>query len=390
MGRKQIPGIYWDEKRNRWNVDKVINSSRVRHSFGSDYAEAEAWLIKQSEDRRQQRLFGTRARRTFAQLAAHYLVENQHKLSIMTEIILLKSLMPYVGEIPIDEICDESFKQYISDRREAGRKNKTINLALAVARHMLNLAARKYRDGKVTWLATAPMIELLPLNDQRQPYQLSWLQQRALLPQLPPHLARMALFMLNTGARDDVVCSLKWDWEVPMDNAGITFFVVPKEHVKGRRRDRILVLNKVAKSVIDEVRGQHPEYVFVYRRIDKDGNISRCHPVETMNNTAWQSARVRAGLRGLHVHDLRHTVGMRLREGSVDSETRADLLWHNRQGMSAHYAQAQIIELHNAIELISDERNCSNRSVESIIKEVRERRGNNKQSPQSPHATKTG
>lgn len=58
--------------------------------------------------------------------------------------------------------------------------------------------------------------------------------------------------------------------------------------------------------------------------------------------------------------------------------------------MSAHYAQAQIIELHKAMELITDERNCNNRSVESIIKEVRERRGNNKQSPQSPHAIKTG
>lgn len=46
---------------------------------------------------------------------------------------------------------------------------------------------------------------------------------------------------------------------------------------------------------------------------------SRCttknyHPIETMNNTAWQSWRERCGLRGFRVHDLRHTVGVRLRE----------------------------------------------------------------------------
>jgi integrase len=36
--------------------------------------------------------------------------------------------------------------------------------------------------------------------------------------------------------------------------------------------------------------------------------------IETMNNTAWQTARRVAKLGDLHVHDLRHTVGMRLRE----------------------------------------------------------------------------
>ena len=36
-----------------------------------------------------------------------------------------------------------------------------------------------------------------------------------------------------------------------------------------------------------------------------------------MNNTAWQRARQEAGLAGLHVHDLRHTVGMQLREAGA-------------------------------------------------------------------------
>lgn len=36
-----------------------------------------------------------------------------------------------------------------------------------------------------------------------------------------------------------------------------------------------------------------------------------------MNNTAWQRARELAGLGDLHVHDLRHTVGMRLRKAGI-------------------------------------------------------------------------
>lgn len=389
MGRTTMPGIRWEKKSGNWTIDKVIDGVRLRRDFGTDYGEAEAWLIQELGQRREQKLFGTRKSRTFAELATHYLADHEHKASIVTEISLLKTLMPYVAELPIDEVCNDSFKPYIVDRREAGRKNKTINLALAVARRMLNLAARKYREGKLTWLATPPLIEMLPLTDQRPPYQLSWPEQRKLLPELPTHLARMALFALNTGARDDVVCSLRWEWEVPLPEFGVSVFIVPKQHVKGTentKRDRVLVLNRVAQSVIESVRGQHEASVFVYRKIDKHGEIRACHPVDTMNNTAWQNARERAGLPDLHVHDLRHTVGMRLREAGVGEETRADLLWHKRDGMPAHYSVGQIAELHKAIELVTDERNCNNRTLSSIVREAQEARDLKKETPKSPRS----
>ncbi|HZF80319.1 MAG TPA: hypothetical protein VEZ89_11070 [Rubrivivax sp.] len=43
---------------------------------------------------------------------------------------------------------------------------------------------------------------------------------------LPAHLARTALFKLNTGARDDVVCNLRWDWEIRVPELGISVFEV--------------------------------------------------------------------------------------------------------------------------------------------------------------------
>jgi integrase len=47
-------------------------------------------------------------------------------------------------------------------------------------------------------------------------------------------------------------------------------------------------------------------------------------PVQKMNNTAWHNARTKAGLGDLHRHDLRHTVGMRLREAGVAESTIAE------------------------------------------------------------------
>jgi hypothetical protein len=51
----------------------------------------------------------------------------------------------------------------------------------------------------------------------------------------------------------------------------------------------LVVLNRIARSVIESIRGKHAEFVFV--REDKDGLSS---PVRGMNNTAWKRARERA------------------------------------------------------------------------------------------------
>jgi len=89
-----------------------------------------------------------------------------------------------------------------------------------------------------------------------------------------------------------------------------------------------------------------------------------------MNNTAWQRARREAGLRDLHVHDLRHTVGLRLREANVEERTISDILWHTRSGMTAHYSVAQVREIHAALELIADERHGWNKTLASIAQDA--------------------
>jgi hypothetical protein len=80
--------------------------------------------------------------------------------------------------------------------------------------------------------------------------------------------------------------------------------------------ERLLALNRVAMSVIEEVRGEHPEYVFTYRD----------HPIAAMNNSGWRSARKRAGISLVRVHDLKHIFGRRLRAAGVSYEDGQDLL----------------------------------------------------------------
>lgn len=117
-------------------------------------------------------------------------------------------------------------------------------------------------------------------------------------------------------------------------------------------------------------------YVFSYNN----------HRVETMNNNGWQRPRKKAGLSDLHIHDLRHTVGMRLREAGVREETISDVLWHTRRGMTAHYSVAQIEELLEAMERITDERSRVNRSLDMIRRE----RGQKQPPREVPMQIKTG
>ena len=374
MGRKQN-GIYQDDK-SRWCVDKIYRGTRLRERFAT-LEEAENWLIRQLEILRQVNLFGARRERTFNEAAAKYLMEHKDKVSIQTDIYMLESIMPFIGHLVLEKIHDGTLAPYISKRKSDGRAHKTINLALAIVRRILNLAARSWRDedsGK-TWIETPPLIKLLPLvGHQREPYPITWDEQKRLFGVLPAHLLSMALFDLNTGARDEVVCGLKWEWEIEIPELETSVFLVPKDKVKGRKRDRILVCNKVAKQVIDKQRGIHDEYVFTYKN----------HRIETINNSAWQRARRLADLGGLHVHDLRHTVGMRLRESGVREETISDILWHNRPSMTAHYSVAQVAELYEALNKISNESERVNRSLLMISREAKEK------VPQKSPANKKG
>ena len=293
MGRTRISGIHQDGE-GRWWVDKWYKGERLRNCFETA-EDAKAWLVSRLDQQRRVKVWGERPRYLFDQAAARYLDEYARLASIDDVALLLAGVMPYIGHLYLDQVHDGTLRPFVQARLKAGRAPKTVNLALSAVRRILNLAARKWRDenGR-TWLEAAPLITMLPLaGEQREPRPITWEEQRQLLPRLPDHLARMALFDLQNGARDAVVCGLQWDWEIPVPELGLSVFEVPRKAVKGSKRARIIVCNSVAQSIVESVRGQHPEFVFVYSERRKKGKPG---PVETMNNTAWQRAKDRSGL----------------------------------------------------------------------------------------------
>lgn len=337
---KKIPGLV--KRGDCWHIDKVIKGKRICESTGTgDLEEAQRYLARIMERHRQATVYGVRPKRIFQEAATKYLMESQ-KASLKDAALHLKLLDDYIGELALESIHMGTLQAYIQDRRAQGVKNRTINYALQSVRHILNLAAMEWIDEYgLTWLATAPKIKLLPQLDARKPSPLSWEQQERLFGELPEHLAKMALFKVNTGCREQEVCSLRWEWEefIPQLNASV--FTIPAHAVKNRM-PRVVVLNSVARSVIEQVRGQHPEYVFTYKG----------HRVGTMNNSGWQKARKRVGLQQVRIHDLKHTFGRRLRAANVSFEDRQDLLGHKSSRITDHYSSAELANLIAAAEKV--------------------------------------
>jgi integrase len=305
------------------------------------------------------RLFGAREVHTFREAATKYLEDNQHKRSLERDARALATLDPYIGELPLQRVHHDTLQHFVRARLGAGISPGTINRDLAVVRRILNLCARLWRDASDrTWLETPPLIQMQRHPNKRQPYPLSLEEERLLFSELEGHLARMALFKVNTGLREQEVVNLRWAWETKVPKLEDTsVFIIPRDFVKNGL-DRYVVLNRIARSVIESCRKEHAEFVFT-----RDGK-----PVAGINNSGWKAARRRAakryveqfnrpcpaGFRSIRVHDLKHTYGHRLRTAGVGFEDRKLLLGHKSNHVTTHYSAPELGALIRASEMVCD------------------------------------
>lgn len=376
MAKKAITGLQ-KMPNGIWKIDKIYRGERIQESTGTcDRQEAEQYLIHLLEKMRQRKVYGVREIKTFATAAAKYLVEHKEQPSIRLTALYLEQVVEYIGHLPLTHIDDEALAAYVRDRKadsvlpdgkaKKGVSNRTINIAIERVIRVLQLACRKWRDEeRRPWLDSVPLLTKLDeKKSSRQPYPMSWEEQSILFGELPDHLQRMALFKVNTGCREQEVCKLRWDWEIFVPELDASVFLIPADFggrhqnsgVKNRE-ERLVVLNSVAKSIIEGQRGISREWVFPY-------NGTAMH---RMNDSAWKKARVRAaklwqeqhlrpahpGFVSIRIHDLKHTFGRRLKAAAVSLEDRKALLGHKSGSVTSHYSGAEIGQMIDAANKVS-------------------------------------
>lgn len=177
MGRQS--GVYQDAQ-GRWRVDRVHRGERLQGRFDT-YQDAEAWLIARCS---QIDAFGPVRTRstTLADAATKYLLEEQAKgkVSLKSEPNHLMPVVEHCADLQLDQVHDDTLRRFVDARLTEGRSHKTVNLSLDVVRHIMNVAAWKWRVD-IGGGRTAPVLQRVPLltmltlaGNQRQPQPISW------------------------------------------------------------------------------------------------------------------------------------------------------------------------------------------------------------------------
>ena len=237
MATTRTPGITVLADGRRF-IDKRYLGVRIGLRIGA-VTQDQAENRLQTELARVQYEFARKAhaRPTFTDCAARYVAQSRGKRSSDVINWHVTLLQPYLGDLEPKQVHDQTLEPFVAARLADGASATTINRSLEVVRTILNRAARSYRDddGRAYLEAMPPLITMLPENP-RSPYPITWQEQEALFRRLPAHLARMALFAVNTGLRDSNVCGLQWQWEVAVSEVGRSVFVIPPEAFKPNDR----------------------------------------------------------------------------------------------------------------------------------------------------------
>ena len=143
-----------------WYIDKCIKRiGRLCESTSTaDRDEAERYLLHRIRELRDIAIYGVRPRRKFHEAAAKYLTDFARKSTIRRDAAALKDLEPYIGDLWLDQINNDSFNAYRNARQDL--TIITRNGKIGVARRILKLAAEVwcYPNTNMTWLERAPTI----------------------------------------------------------------------------------------------------------------------------------------------------------------------------------------------------------------------------------------
>jgi integrase len=365
-----------------WHIDKIVTVGGVRKSIRQStgcrkISDAALILAQKVEEAKEEILYGPRQHEhTFREAAVKYVLSIERRGKdpgrAKQDLRLLDS---YIGNLPISHVHQGAFSEF-EEEQYGKRRSSTIGRAYRTAVAVLNYAARVLRDGNQPWLATAvPKIVAPDWNDTLPPYQLDWEEQDKLIVKMDKptarHLIAPTLFGINSGAREQEICSLAWEHEVlaPGLPAGSVWWI-PPEIRKGNSRKRAsdqvgryLICNATSRSIINGQRNNDDDLVFPGPK----GQMTR------MNNNGWRTAWRKAGLptEGIKkgVHNLRHTFGVRMEAAGIPWEYRKVLLGHEIQDVTAHYSPPGLARLLEEVEKV-------HRETTVILRPV----------PQSPHS----
>jgi integrase len=363
--KKLPPGLVW--RGETIHINTNVCNEDIRGTTGTDQVKkAQVFLEKKKVEVRERQEQIKKMKhsnltvppemlaKTYGDAVKLFFKETKHKnqQAEKSQVEAMSWCLPL--DTPLNEINHSTIKPFIDQRKKWGQAAKTINHFISLVTNILNTAIKTEVKG-VPWRNRQDNFKkekvkgnINPDMDKRDGYILSWDEQDNLLNALPEHLRDAALYSVNTGARTCEITELRWSWEIIFDEPlKIKAFRIPGivyENINGKRerkqfhkngKPKLVVLNSIAREIIERQRGKHQEFVFTYKR----GEKLAPQPIKSLNNSSFQRIRKLMNMEHVIFHDFRSTFSNRLTQGyGVSKDTCSILMGHTIPGVTADYA----------------------------------------------------
>jgi integrase len=240
----------------------------------------------------------------------------------------------------MDSIGRRDIQRVISDRREQGKAAGTRDRILILSRRIFNLSLKWQVPGKAS--NPAKEVDRLNVDNKRERY-LNEPEIRRLQAVLEhsenPLLRYIIPMLLVTGARKREVLDARWEdfdfesrlWKIPVTKSGKPRYVPISDGL-------IAILNSVPRLA-------GSRYVFA--------NPDTGKPYVTIFY-AWNTARQRAGLPDVRIHDLRHSFASILINSGRSLYEVQHLLGHTQSKTTERYAHLQRETLLKAANVVAN------------------------------------
>ncbi|KTR84456.1 hypothetical protein NS277_04720 [Novosphingobium barchaimii] len=276
---------------------------------------------------------------TLAELAPRYIqhIRSYQRAPEIAERFLRLHILPRFGKVHLDELKQEEVVDWLNAMVREGYAQSTANRWQVIISHMLRMAG----DWGLPGAERNPMkgAKLKEPNNKKERFlsaeEIARLR-AAVEESTNPMLAPIVTLLLLTGCRKRELLDATWDqfdldrksWRIPMSKSG---------------KARHVPLSDEAMKVLDALpRFRGCPYVVP--------NVKTMKPHGSIFN-AWNTARKRAGLPDVRMHDCRHTLASHLAMSGHSLLIIAKVLGHQNTRTTERYAHVSNEALRDAVNI---------------------------------------
>lgn len=288
---------------------------------------AEAIRIKREGQILDESIFGPRTSRRFSEAAVTYLETIKPGGTQAHAIIgrqrqngaISSNLIDYFGDMLVSAIdqaaVDKVMREHFQKAASATIQRQLLTPLIAV---LTFAAKRQWCDRPQLWRPPAP---------KGRTRWLDYDEADRLLGAMAPHIYRLSLFLMLSGARMSEATGLDWR-DVSLVERWCVF-----RDTKRHSEDRGVPLHPQLVAMLADIRHRNGPVFLTQRGLpyaEREGG--------GQIKTAWAATLRRASIRDLRPHDLRHTFSTWLTMAGVHEQVRDEIMGHASTDMGRRYS----------------------------------------------------